>query len=266
MKKTNTPRGKYFMEDPREGERLERKVNPNQFVHNYLKRHLDSLSGCMILETGCGPGVFLSVLGNMYPQHTITGIDISEDRIAQADARLLNIKNAEAIQADIYNLPFADNSFDFIYSRFLFEYLQYPLEAAKELYRVCKPNGKILLQDLDSQFTFYPEISTELKEALNTLNSETGFDPNIGRKLYSIGRLAGFSFLTVETEMYHTFFGKIDDFNYDLWALKLDIAGKNLKPMLAEKAEKLKSEMLESLQNENSIMFSNLFTLVFEKK
>ena len=213
MKKTSEHTGSYFMDDPREGERLERKVNPNQFVHNYLKRHLDSLSGGMILEVGCGPGVFLSVLGNMYPQHTITGIDISEDRITQADARLLDIKNAEAIQADIYNLPFADNSFDFIYSRFLFEYLQYPVEATKELYRVCKPNGKILLQDLDSQFTFYPEISPELKEALITLNTETGFDPDIGRKLYSIGRLGGFSFLTVETEMYHKFFGKIDDFN-----------------------------------------------------
>jgi SAM-dependent methyltransferase len=266
MKKTSKHKGKYFMDDPREGERLERKVNPNQFVHNYLKRHLDCLSGGMILEAGCGPGAFLSVLGNMYPQHTITGIDISEDLIEQADARLLDITNAEAIQADIYNLPFADNSFDFIYSRFLFEYLQYPVEATKELYRVCKPNGKILLQDLDSQFTFYPEISIELKEALNTLNSETGFDPNIGRKLYSIGRLAGFSFLTVETEMYHTFFGKIDDFNYDLWVLKLDIAGKNLKPILLEKTERLKNEMLESLQNEDSIMFSNLFTMIFEKK
>ena len=227
---------------------------------------MDSLCCGMILEVGCGPGVFLSVLGNMYPQHTITGIDISDDRIAQADAKLLDIKNAEAIQADIYNLPFADNSFDFIYSRFLYEYLQYPVEATKELYRVCKPQAKILLQDLDSQFTFYPEISTELKEALNVLNTETGFDPNIGRKLYSIGRLAGFSFLTVETEMYHTFFGKIDDFNYDLWALKLDIASKNLKPMLVEKAERLKCEMLGLLQDEDSIMFSNLFTLIFEKK
>lgn len=265
MKKTNTTQGKYFMDDPREGERLVKKVNPHQFVDNFLRTHLDKLSGGMILEAGCGPGVFLEVLGNKYPQHTITGIDISEDRIAQADARLLAISNAEAIQADIYNLPFPDDTFDFIYSRFLYEYLEHPVEATKELFRVCKPAGKIMLQDLDSQFTFYPEVSTELKEALQSLKSKTGFDPDIGRKLFSIGKQAGFSFLSIDSEMYHKYFGTIDDFNYELWDLKLDIASKNLKSVMVEKTDRLKKELLESLKSESSIMFSNLFTVTFEK-
>lgn len=265
MKKTNHPEGKYFMEDSREGERLAKKVNPYQVVDNFLKGYLDNLSGGMILDAGCGPGVFLEVIGKKYPQHTITGIDIGEDRIAQADRRLKEIVNAEAIQADVYTLPFPDDTFDFIYSRFMFEYLKYPVQAAKELFRVCKPGGKILLQDLDSQFTFYPETSPELKDALQIIKSKTGFDPDIGRKLFSIGRQAGFSFLKIDTQMYHKYFGRIDDFNYGLWDLKLDIAGKNLKSVMVEKVEMLKKEMLELLQDENSIMFSNLFTLTFEK-
>jgi SAM-dependent methyltransferase len=265
MKKVDK-KGKYFMDDPREGERLERKVNPNEFVDKFLKMHLKNLSSAMILEAGCGPGVFLEVLGSIYPNNNITGIDISESRIDQANLKLSDLENAKALKADIYNLPFPDNYFDFIYSRFLYEYLDDPILATKELYRVCKPGGKILLQDLDSQFTFYPEISAELTAALHSLKNHTGFDPDIGRKLFSIGRSAGFSFINIETEMYHKFFGKIDDFNYNLWKLKLDIAAKNLKNVLGEKSEILKIEMLESLQNENTIMFSNLFTVTFEKR
>jgi ubiquinone/menaquinone biosynthesis C-methylase UbiE len=265
MKKTSDIKEQYFMEDAREGERLERKVNADEFVDKYLRNHVDDLSSATILEAGCGPGAFLRVLGGNYPNHTITGIDISEARIAQATKKLSGLDNAKAIQANIYNLPFPDNHFDFIYSRFLFEYLRDPILAAKELYRVCKRGGKILLQDLDSQFTFYPEISTQLQDVLNTLKQRTGFDPDIGRKLFFIGRAAGFSFLHVETEMYHKVFGKIDEFNYGLWSLKLDIAFSNIRSMTSDNIEALKTEMLESLQSDSTVMFSTLFTLIFKK-
>lgn len=265
MKKTIEIEGKYFMDDPREGERLERKVNPMEFVDKYLKPHMESLSGGMVLDVGCGPGVFLEVLGNNYPNLTMTGVDLSEARIEQANLKLSGLPNAKALSADVYHLPFPDNTFDFIYARFIFEYLEQPIAAATELYRVCKPGGKLLLLDLDSQFTFYPEVSPELEQALTVLKNHSGFDPNVGRKLFSIGRRAGFSCQNVETEMYHKYFGKIDDFNYNLWYLKLEIASKNLKPMLGEKAERLKDEMLQSLQNESSIMFSILFMVTFEK-
>ena len=264
--KTVDIKDQYFMDDSREGERLEKKVNAGGFVDKYLKEHLDNFSDMKILEAGCGPGMFLEVLGNNYTNHKITGIDISEQRIEQANAKLSALNNAKAIQADIYNLPFPDDYFDLIYSRFLFEYLQQPVNAATELYRVCKPGGKLLLQDLDSQFSFYPELSHQLKTVLQSLQQRTGFDPDIGRKLFSIGKSGGFSFLNICTEMYHKVFGKIDNFNYDLWTLKLEIAFKNINLILnADSIEKLKSEMLQSLQCENSVMFSNLFTLTFKK-
>lgn len=265
MKNTTDIKDKYFMDDPREAERLEKKVNARDFVYKYLNCHLEPIKSGNVLEAGCGPGVFLEVLANDFPNLSITGIDLSDERIEQANLKLAGKSNAKAIKADIYHLPFPDNHFDFIYSRFLYEYLDNPVAATKELFRVCKPGGKLLIQDLDSQFTFYPEISPALMDALQILRYHTGFDPNIGRKLFYIGKLAGFSFLNVETEIYHKFFGKIDDFNYELWNLKLDIASKNLRHLLNGKEENLRSEILESLQNDNSIMFSNLFTVLFEK-
>ncbi len=265
MKKAFDVKEQYFMDDPREAGRLEKKVNGSEVVDKYLRKHIDDLQGAKVLEAGCGPGVFLRVLANLYPGFSITGVDISGHRIEQANLKLSGLKNAVAIQADIYKLPFPDDHFDFIYSRFLFEYLQYPVAAAKELYRVCKPGGKLLLQDLDSQFTFYPELGAQLKNMLQILKQRTGFDPDIGRKLFSVGKLAGFSFADIESEMYHKVMGQIDEFNLGLWNLKLDIALNGTSFISAEQAGKLKAEMLRSLLDENTVMFSNLFTLTYKK-
>jgi len=115
--KTVNIKDRYFMDDSREGERLEKKVNAEGFVDKYLKKHLDNICDGNVLEAGCGPGMFLEVLGNNYTNHKITGIDISRQRIEQANTKLSTLNNADAIQADIYKLPFPDNYFDFIYKR-----------------------------------------------------------------------------------------------------------------------------------------------------
>ena len=265
MKNTANIKDQYFMDDPRESERLVRKVNANEFVSKFLKKHIDSLDRGKILEAGCGPGAFLRIIGDNYPNNTITGIDLSNDRITDANAKLFGLPNAKAICANIYELPFPDDHFDLIYSRFLFEYLKYPETAAKELFRVCKPGGKILLQDLDSQFTFYPALSPKITEVLQNLKEQTGFDPDIGRKLFSIARSGGFSIADIETEIYHKVFGQIDKFNYDLWKLKLDIALENEELMPGNNVDELKTEILESLRDENSVMFSFLFTVTAVK-
>ena len=265
MRNTANIRDQYFMDDPRESERLVRKVNAQEFVFKYLKKHIDSLEAGNILEAGCGPGAFLRTIGDNYPRNAITGIDLSDDRITDANIRLDGLPNAKAIRADIYELPFPDDHFDLIYSRFLFEYLKYPENAAKELFRVCKPGGKILLQDLDSQFTFYPSLSPKITKVLQILKEQTGFDPDIGRKLFSIARSAGFVVAGTETEVYHKVFGQIDKFNYDLWKLKLDIALDNQESMSGNNNEELKAEILESLRNEDSVMFSFLFTVTAGK-
>lgn len=260
-------RDDYFMDDPREGQRLEKKANAGYYVNKYLKKHLTVFSAGKILEVGCGSGAFLESIARDYPNLQITGIDISTERIAQAADKLTPLKNGHTAMGSVYQIPFPDNHFDFIYSRFLFEYLKHPIDATNELFRVCKPDGKLVLQDLDGQFTFYPAELEELPEILEILSKRTGFDPNVGRKLFSYGKSAGFTVLQAESELYHGIFGRIDDQNYDLWNLKLDIAAGFLADAIGkEKTQKLKSRLLSILLSENSVMFSSLFTLTFEKR
>jgi ubiquinone/menaquinone biosynthesis C-methylase UbiE len=257
--------GSYFMDDRREAGRLESKVNAPAFVEKYLEPFLHPETGT-ILEVGCGPGMFLEVLARKYPGVSIKGIDISADRIGIARHRLAGLPSAEALQASVYHLPFPDRYFDFIYSRFLFEYLDKPVEAARELFRVCKPGGLLFLQDLDNQFSFYPALSDKLQACLEQLKEVNGFDPEIGRKLYSIGKAAGFSPSSGEVEAYHQVWGAANEETMRQWQLKLDIAFKNLDASLGSKCAGLKEEMLQSLQSADSVMYSTVFSVAFRKE
>lgn len=255
----------YFMDDRREAGRLESKVDASAFVNRYLKPQLHA-GVSSVLEAGCGPGMFLEVLARNHSGIAITGIDISAERVDLANKRLAGFPAAGAVLASVYELPFPDNHFDFIYSRFLFEYLDKPVEAARELFRVCKPGGTLFIQDLDNQFSFYPELSQQQTECLAKLRQANGFDPEIGRKLFSIGKSAGFAPVNGQVEGYHQVFGAADAETMRQWKLKLDIALKNLGTLFGPVYNTVKEEMLNAFESGDSVMYSTIFSVVFRKE
>ena len=58
------------------------------------------------------------------------------------------LKNVSWQSGDVYSLPFPDPQFSIVSSRFVFHHLQDPLAALKEMKRVCKPGGKIMVADM----------------------------------------------------------------------------------------------------------------------
>lgn len=255
----------YFMDDRREAGRLESKVNAHTFVEKYLAEYIDA-GATSVLEAGCGPGMFLEAIAKRKNTINISGIDISADRVELANKRLSAFPGASAELASVYQLPYPREHFDFIYSRFLFEYLDKPIEAARELFRVCKPGGILFLQDLDNQFTFYPALSQQQNDCLEKLKQVNGFDPEIGRKLYSIGKAAGFSLLRGKVEGYHQVFGHACEETMRQWTLKLDIAFKNMEKLWGPAYNRVKEEMLQALQSGDSVMYSTVFSVAFRKE
>jgi SAM-dependent methyltransferase len=100
------------------------------------------------LDVACGPGLLACAFARVV-RHA-TGVDLTpamleQARKTQADAGLTNLT---WLQGDVTALPFPDAHFSIVSSRFAFHHLLDPLAALREMKRVCKPGGRIVVADM----------------------------------------------------------------------------------------------------------------------
>jgi SAM-dependent methyltransferase len=223
----------YIMEDPREAQRLLDKVDAHAWISRFLEPRLEGVKS--LLSVGCGPAVFLRELAETHPEIDVVGVDLSPSRISEAEKRLRGIPNASARVGSALALPFEANSFDLVFSRFLMEYLPDKPLALQEMARVCRAEGEILLQDLDGQLVWHFPEDRELQDTTEKVLrylAGTGFDPFVGRKLFSLCRGAKLTDIQVQVDSYHLYAGTIDEIQFSQWKSKLDIAAPQLKAAL----------------------------------
>lgn len=122
-----------------------------------LKGHLDSIKMLIeltattkndsVLDVACGPGIvacaFAEVAGH------VTGIDITEKMIEEAKklSKTNSITNASFKVGDVTSLPFEDNQFSVVISRYTFHHFVDAKEVLHEMVRVCKHGGRVLVAD-----------------------------------------------------------------------------------------------------------------------
>ena len=101
--------------------------------------------GERVLEVCVGTGMSLP----LYPRQVrVTGIDASRDMLARAAARVeaQGLSHVESlVQMDAGRLAFADGSFDKVALMFALSGLPDPLRAVREMQRVCRPGGTIVI-------------------------------------------------------------------------------------------------------------------------
>lgn len=225
----------YFMEDPREATRLESKVDASDWAHRYIAS--PDPASRRLLDVGCGPAALLSAAARLRPQDIVTGVDASKERLRFAADRVALLRNADVLHACAMRLPFGDNHFDLVWTRFLLEYLPEPAGAIAEMVRVCRPGGEVLLQDLDGQLAWHDPLDERLGSRIErTLASlaRTGFDPYIGRKLFRLARHAGLVDVRVDVEPYHLIAGQASANELALWRAKLEIARPSIQAALGD--------------------------------
>lgn len=103
---------------------------------------LNGLQGKRILEIGSGSGAH-SALFKHYGGDVVS-VDITPERVRSTAIKLAHTKNGigRAYQADAENLPFADESFDIVYSNGVLHHSDDTERCIAEVYRVLKPNGQ----------------------------------------------------------------------------------------------------------------------------
>ncbi len=101
-----------------------------------LEPHLD---GARALEVGCGTGLILQRVAQR--ASSAVGVDISAGMLQRAVARGLDV-----VQGDATALPFADDSFDLVYSFKVLAHVAPIQPALQEMARVTRPGGHLVLE------------------------------------------------------------------------------------------------------------------------
>ncbi len=100
--------------------------------------------GERILEVGVGTGLSLPLYP---PQVRVTGVDISREMLARAEARQrrLGLDHVTLRCLDAEHMDFPDDSFDKVVAMYVVSVAPDPVRLMNEMRRVCKPDGELYI-------------------------------------------------------------------------------------------------------------------------
>lgn len=149
------------------------------------------------LEVGCGPGFLTGAVATLIPQGQAVGLDLSSEMMTVARTIVApEHPNLGFEQGSAYELPFADDSFDFVYSRLVYQHLADPLAALTEARRVVKPGGRVVVLDIDDGWlSLHPACPSfeAFTDGVIQAKTQQGGDRHVGRKLAWMMRHSGFA-------------------------------------------------------------------------
>jgi ubiquinone/menaquinone biosynthesis C-methylase UbiE len=155
-----------------------------------------------ILEPGCGIGAQTLHLAENNPETQFLSFDLSRKSISRAKVQQVrkNLSNVHLEVASIYDLPYADNSFDGTFACFLLEHLPDPVLALQNLRKVLKPGSPIIAVEGDHGSYFcHPrsQAANYVVQCLIAIQAHKCGNALIGRSLYPLLDSAGFKKICV---------------------------------------------------------------------
>lgn len=158
------------LSDKTSGFREERFNNP-EFANEYTAKHSKmsmkfahkisallsgkNFSPARILDSGCGFGLTLIELAKKFPSCECDGIDLSDPLLKIANnvnEREKLTKRVKFLKADVQDIPFPNEYFDFIINLNMLHLVKEPVKMLNEIRRVLKPDGFFFITDLRKSF------------------------------------------------------------------------------------------------------------------
>lgn len=173
--------------------------------------------GMKALDVCCGTGDWTIALAEAVGEEgEVIGLDFSQNMLSVAEEKnqKLKLDQMEFIHGNAMELPFPDNSFDYVTIGFGLRNVPDYMKVLKEMYRVVKPNGKVVCLETSQPelvgfrelyffyfrfiMPFFGKLFAKSYDEYSWLNESTKNFPD-KRKLAEMFEEAGFSFVEVKS-------------------------------------------------------------------
>ncbi|MEI8394545.1 MAG: class I SAM-dependent methyltransferase [Rhodospirillaceae bacterium] len=133
--------------------------------HACLSTWLKPETGRRVLELGCGPGRYVALLSSL--GFEVTGVDPIEFKQWPKLREQPNIKLYSGVYAE--ELPFEDGTFDHVSCLGALLYFNDPVKAIREMGRVMRKDGKIILRTVNRNNCYTRRTGNKLDPASKNL-------------------------------------------------------------------------------------------------
>jgi len=130
---------------------------------------ITSLEGKTILEVGAGAGRFTEHLvksnGLIHSVDLSLAVDVNKENIGEAS-------NYQIAQASVYDLPYKNNSFDFVVCLGVIQHTPDPEKTIKCLFEKVKPGGTLVIDHYKWRIGYYTTLTPLFRAALKEMKPE----------------------------------------------------------------------------------------------
>jgi SAM-dependent methyltransferase len=154
--------------------------------------------GMTVADFGCGTGTMTRTMAWMLgPSGSVTGVDLHAAQLEEARELCARegLAHTRFVEADACNTGLPANSFDLVYCRFLLLHLPDPGSCLREMRRVLKPGGIIVVEDGDlASAASVPATALDaFADLFSRLGPVRGVDYSLANRLCHLVADAGFS-------------------------------------------------------------------------
>jgi ubiquinone/menaquinone biosynthesis C-methylase UbiE len=145
----------------------------------------------VVLDVACGAGHAAEHAAPHVRQ--VVGVDITRALLDLGGERLreAGVRNVLLQEGNAAALPFVDDSFDLVFCRTALHHMAEPERAVEEMARVCRPGGRVVVEDMTAPSAAVRDTFDDLHRALDPSHAHVFLDGELATLLeHHVGPLA----------------------------------------------------------------------------